>query len=209
MAIAHLGSTKWIDDIETERSPAARACNLFYMTALRATFRDFDHPFSSKYVTLELLTEDEVDDEHPTEEYRYAYRYPSTALRFRRILNPGGRNLTKSQKPVYKIISDEGEEVEAEAAASGCRILTDLKDAKAEISIIRADVERYPDDFKLAFTRRLASYIAPMVTGGDPFKMQQSNFALYRMELQKAEANAGNEESVDEVPDADHLQARN
>lgn len=206
MAIANLGSQKFIEDLETDKSPAARACRLFFNTALRATFRDFDWPFTTKFVTLTLVTERNENDEHPTDEWTFAYRYPSEALKFRRICS-GVRNDDMKTRVPYKIIRD-GQEISEQDASSGCLILTDEEDAKAELTVLREDVERYPDDFKLAFSRRLASYIAPMVTGGDPFKLQEKNLSLYAMDMKMARGNSGNEESVEELPDAEHITCR-
>ncbi len=198
LALAHLGQQKGIDDFDNDRGAPARACRLFYDETLRATFRDFAWPFATKFAELALVTTLEVDDTHPSTEWKYAYRYPADAVSFRRIPS-GTRNDTRQTKVPYRLYED----------VAGTLLLTDMEDAVGEYTFLREDVERYPSDFVLALSRRLAAYIAPTVTAGDPFKLQDKNFKLYLMELQAAQGTAGNEEQAEELPDSEHLNARN
>lgn len=198
MAIAHLGQAKPIDDFDTDRGVPARACRTFYEEALKETLRDFDWPFARKVVDLALLTTLDEDDDHPHEEWQYAYRYPSEALAFRKILS-GSRQDTQATKVPFEQYED----------SDGIIILTDQEDAQAQITILREDVERYPSDFVLAQSRKLAFLIAPLVTGGDTFRQQEKQMKLYMMQMDKAQANMANEEVPDEMPDAEHLVARN
>lgn len=203
MALAHLGQQKPIDDFDNDRGVPARACRLFYDDCLKATFRDFSWPFATKIAALTLYSKN-GDANHPDCEWAYAYQQPTESIMFRRILS-GLRNDTRQSRVPYKFLELQA----VDASPAGTLVLTDYSKAKAEYTILREDVERFPSDFNLAFSRRLACYIAPMVTGGDPFKLQDKNLSLYAMEISIARGSAGNEEQMEEMVDAEQLNARN
>lgn len=192
MALAHLGVGKPIADLDTDRDKTAQACRTFYETALRATLRDFAWPFATAFVDLSLISED------PTDEWNYSYGYPANCLKLRRILS-GLRNDNRQSRIPYKFVETTGAKV----------IYTDMQDAAVEYTLLREDVEAYPDDFVLALSRRIASYIAPLVTGGDPFKLQEKNMQLYMYEITLATANSLNEEQMEEQPDGEQIRFRN
>ncbi len=191
MALAHLGVSKPIADLDTDRDKTAQACRIFYDTALRATLRDFAWPFATKFIDLALV------EETPTDEWDYSYQYPTDCLKIRRIMS-GVRNDDRQTRAPYKFVQTTGSKV----------IYTDVENCSIEYTMYNEDVESYPDDFVLALSRRLSAYIAPMVTGGDPFKLQEKNLTLYMMELRIAQANAGDEEQMEETPNAEHLRVR-
>jgi len=198
MALVHLGQTKFIDSFDDDRGKAAECFRLFYEDALKATFRSFTWPFATKIRALEQLTEYEVDADHPSEKWQYSYRMPADALMLQKIESDERNDNRQSREP-YEIIEDDD---------GSSRILTDREDAIAHFTIYREDVERYPSDFVLAFSRRLAALVAPGLTAGDPFKLQRENMSLFLMELQAAQGSAANEEQPEEMPDAEHLRAR-
>ena len=135
--------------------------------------------------------------EAPTDEWGYSYQYPTDCLKIRRILS-GIRNDNRQTRVPYKFVESTGSKV----------IYTDMQNACIEYTLFREDVEAYPDDFVLALSRRIASYIAPLVTGGDPFKLQDKNMQLYLYEIALAQANSGNEEQMEEQPDSEANRAR-
>jgi hypothetical protein len=190
MALSFLGVSNPVSD-EDEDSREAYACRLFYNTTLEATFRDYDWPFATKREDLALVETD------PNDEWGFSYQYPADAVYLQSILS--GERTDDFQSLVrYEIVED----------ATGKLIYSDQEDAVAKITVMRTDVEFYPSDFVLAVARRLASYIAPMVTGGDPFKREERNFQLYRMEIGNARASAFNEVQPDEEPDSEMIRAR-
>jgi hypothetical protein len=196
LALSHLGVGKEIAALETERSDEASACRRFYDTARDETLRDFAWPFATKIAALGLLT-DSDDDDHPTEEWTYQYQEPSDSLAFRKIQS-GTRNDSRASRISYRKAYGE----------AGTVIFTDQEDAIGEYTIRVDDPQRYPSDFVMAFSFRLAALIAPRLTAGDPFKMAERSIRLYQLEISKAQASAFNEEQTDEDPDSEFIRAR-
>lgn len=191
LALSHLRVSKEIANLETERSQEAASCRAFYETARDATLRDFAWAFASKIDSLPLVEED------PNDEWAYSYRYPTDCLKIRRILS-GNRNDSHQTRQPYKVIQD----------SAGLLILTDKRDAELEYTIRADDSDRYPADFILAFSFRLAAYIAPRVTAGDPFKLGERALRMYQLEMSMAQASDVNEEQPDVLPESEFIRGR-
>lgn len=182
MALSHI-SNKEIADYDTEQSEEGRTCRIFYPTALTATLRDFYWPFATRTKALSLVAS------NPTPEWQYSYRYPSDCVDIKRILS-GYRNDTRQSRVPFIISNDD----------TGSLILTDMAEAKAEYTVNNVSTERFPPDFLLGLSYRLAHFLVPRMTSGDPFKMKSEILALYDKEIAKAKANARNEGQFDEDP---------
>jgi hypothetical protein len=191
MALSHLGIGKEIQNIETESSQEAKACRRFFDTARDAVLRDFPWPFATKLVDLGLVEED------PNDEWGFSYRYPSDAIALRRILS-GIRNDTLASRVPYKVGQD----------SQGLLIFTDAEDAQMEYTVREEAVERFSPDFILALSMRLAVYVAPRLTGGDPFKIGQRAMSLYMAEIGLAQASATGEEQPEQQPDSEFITGR-
>jgi len=191
LALSHLAMSKQIDNLDTEKSDAARACRLFFVTTRDTVLRAFAWPFATKIAELALV------EESPNDEWDYSYKMPSDCLFPRRILS-GIRNDTQSSKIPYRITQDD----------TGLLLLTDMAEAELEYTTREERVNFWPPDFCLALSLRLAVYIAPQLTGGDPSNLRESAAALYRAEIEKAYANAFNAEQADEKIEAESIRAR-
>lgn len=191
LAISHLGVSKEISNFDTERSPEASACRRFYPLALGATLRDFPWSFAETIQALALIEED------PNDEWAFAYRYPSDCKNFRRILS-GVRNDTRQSRVPYLIGKD----------SAGKVIYTDKELAEGKYTAFVDDPDRYPEDFTLALSFRLAAYLSPRITGGDPFKMGERAIKFYEYEITKAEAANVNEQQDDEEPESEFTRVR-
>jgi len=197
LALGHLGQSVEISNLQTTRTPEAIALRTIYDTMRRSTLRDFAWPFAHKIAALGLVTTYGVDDDHPTSEYKYAYRFPSDCLQIRKLqsgVNPDNR---QSRIP-FKISRD----------ATGGLLLTNLEDAIAEYTIDIEEVEKYTDDFVLAFSLRLAMYAAPKICGEDPFGMGKRAANMYRYEIENAKNNAFNGEQEEENPSSELERSR-
>lgn len=192
LALSHLGIGKEIATFDTERSEEAAACRRFYDQALEQTLRDFAWPFATRTAELALV------EEEPTSEWAYSYRYPANCVLVRRIPS-GTRNETRQSKTPYRVASD----------ATGRLIYTDKEDAEVEYTYNVVDPSLYPIDFVMALSLRLAVYIAPRITKGDPFKLRNETLSLYNYEISKAQAGSGNEEQPEEEPESEFVRARN
>lgn len=191
LALSHLGVGKPIDNLETEKSQEAAVCRRFYQTARQAVLRDMRWPFAKRIEALGLVEED------PNEEWDYSYRYPVNCLLARRILS-GTRNDTQDTQIPFVIASDD----------SGELIYTDEYQAELEYTFNVTNEALFPPDFVLAFSFRLAAYIAPTITAGDPFKMGARALQMYGLEIYKASSNAFNEQKLDRIVESEFVRAR-
>lgn len=191
LALSHLGSGKEISNLETDRSSEALVCRRFFDITVDLVFRGFDWPFATRFVSLGLVETD------PTEEWGFSYRYPTDCRRFIRIPS-GVRNDSRESRTPYKIMSD----------SQGRLILTDKEDAQAEYIALLTDPQQWPNDFSMAVSFLLAVYIAPRVTGGDPFGMAKRAEALAEYQRSTAMANSANEQQDDPIPQSEFIRDR-
>lgn len=192
LALGHLGSGKQIADLNKERSAEANSCRTFYAQARDELLRDTEWPFATKVATLALVTN------NPTTEWAFSYQYPSDCWYARRIPSASRTDTRESRIP-YRI----------RYGASGAEIYTDMCSAQLEYTVKVTDPTRFPPDFVQALALRLAAYIAPSLTGGDPYKMRQAALDLFSMSLDIAQSAAFNEEQPDVDPTAESIRARN
>ena len=191
MALSHLGVSKEIENLDTDKSQEASACNRFYEPARDEVLEDFNWPFAEKRVYLNKV------DDTPTTDWLYSYAYPSEAVSLIRI--PSGiRNDTFDTKIPFKVVHGD----------SGKLIYTDQQDAEMIYTKRVTDVSRYTAKFRMALSLKLAGYIAARVTGGDPFKLQNKAEAKYLRVLKEAQAAALNEQQKEEDPDSEFIRAR-
>lgn len=191
MALSHLGIGKELANVDTDTDAASAACRRYFDDCRDAILRDFAWPFATKIAALDLIEED------PNAEWAFSYRYPTDCLEVRKLLS-GVRNDTRQTRVVFKGGQD----------ASGRILFTDKQNAEAEYTVRTTDPQFFSSDFILSFSFRLAGYIAPRVTGGDPFKLGERALRLYEIEIDKARANAANEEETQEPPQAEWVRNR-
>jgi len=191
LALSHVGVGKEIGNVDTESSASASACRRFYDSSRNETFRDFNWSFATRYITLGLV------EETPNTEWLYSYRYPSDCFRIRKILS-SVRNDTRQTRIPYMIASD----------SVGKLIYTDQDDAVIRQTTVIVDVALYTQDYIMMLSLLLASYIAPRVTGGDPFGLGKRAFELYVMSKTKAEATNFNEQQDEETVDSEFIRSR-
>ena len=191
MAISHLGISKDIANVTTEQSAEAKACRRFLDIARETVLKDYNWPFATKMATLNLVEED------PNDEWAYSYRYPSDCLYARRILS-GFRDDTDLTRIPYKITQD----------STGILIYCDTENAILEYTLNTKNVDLFSSDFKFALSYRLAHYIAPRITAGDPFGLGDKALQKYVLEIQRASANAFNEDKSSLPLTTDSISAR-
>ena len=191
LALTHLGIAKEIANLDTENSEEANACRRIYEEARKKALRDANWPFATKIVTLVKL------EDNPNDEWNYSYRYPSDCLNFRKILS-GTRNDHRQSRIPYRVAND----------GSGLVIYTDLDSAQAEYTMNLTSVELYPSDFVLALSYLIAKYVAPRITGGDPFNLGKNADAEYIAEISNARSNSYNEEQLDQEPESEFTRGR-
>ena len=192
LALSHIGISKEIANLDNEKSVEAAACRRFFTTVRDQVLRDFAWPFATRIVTLAKV------EDQPDIEWAASYRYPSDTVVGRRLLS-GIRNDNRQSRVPMRISRD----------AEGLLILTDEIDPEFEYTFREEDTERFPADFTMAFSFRLAWYLAPRLTrGDDPGRLGARAIQSYLFEISRAEAAAGNEEQPDDLPESEFIRAR-
>jgi hypothetical protein len=209
LALSHIADGKEIANLETDKSQEAQACRRFYRTALRATLRDFPWPFASVSGPLALVAGCLPGEIPPTiplpgcehgwahPHWRFLYQVPSTALHFMRVLSD--RNMDTRQSRISYIIVN---------SPTGKQLYTNRPFAWGEWIIEADNPALWDADFELAFSFRLAMYIAPRLTGGDPFKLGDRAARFYDAELRRAQSTAVNEEQMEQDPESEFVRTR-
>jgi hypothetical protein len=115
-----------------------------------------------------------------------------------RIQNGSTRLATGTNRPPWRVMSDD----------DGRLLFTDQADAVVEYTVSITDVSRFTPDFVQALALKLAAYIAPSLTGGDPTKLRERNLALYAQQLRIARWNDAQGSQADVQPDSGFVTAR-
>lgn len=191
IALSHLGISKEIANVTTEQSQEAKACRLFYDVARKAVLKDFSWPFATRFADLNLI------ENNPNDEWFYSYRYPNDAVYIRRILS-GFRDDNEATMIAYKIGQDD----------QGVLLYTDQANAKIEYTSNVENIDLFTSDFQIALSYRIAHYIAPRLTAGDPFNLGDKAMQKYMIEIGKASANAFNEDKSSLPLTTESIQAR-
>lgn len=192
LALLHLAITnKTISNLETERSTEANVCRMFYSVALENVLRDYSWPFATKFAALALI------EENPNEEWLFSYRYPTDCSRIKRMVS-AVEEVSATDRITYKIASDSG----------GRIILANQEQAKIEYVSKIDDPSKMTPDFIMAFSFKLAHYMAPSLTAGDPFKLGERASQNYEIEISQARSNAFNEEQPGSSVESEFTRSR-
>ncbi len=189
LALTTIGSGAEISSLTGDQSQEARACNRVYATARDKTLKSFPWPFAKAQASLALVTQF-GDPNHPTNDYKFSYRYPSDCLQARKI-SSRWRTDARETRVTYEFMADQ----------VGQLIVTDKTGAVLEYtSTLGQDPGRWTPDFIEAMAYYVGFMIAPRLTKGDPFKIRNECYQLFKNALSAARANAANEIQPDEDP---------
>jgi hypothetical protein len=219
LALARLGITKLIANLQCERSVEANVCRQFYAITITQVLEDYWWTFATKFATLPLV------QRHPTREWRFAYGYPADCLKVRRILSHRRTDTRQSRVP-FKVVSNPNDTSSnliytdwgiqcGEWFGSGpCPSPSPFQGpgpwfaAEIEYTFQNPNSSAYTVDFIMSAALRLAANIGPLITAGDPFQIVNKCMALYQSELAKAQDNSAQEEQVDREPEAEWIRDR-
>ncbi|MCH8287272.1 hypothetical protein IIB79_12240, partial [candidate division KSB1 bacterium] len=140
LALGHLGISKEIANVETEKSASAAACKRYLQPSKDETLRDFNWPFATEYITLGLV------ETAPNSDWAYSYRQPSNCSRIIKILS-AIRNDTRQSRVPYQKASD----------STGILIFTDQVDACLKFTKFVTDNALYDQDYIMMLTLLLAT----------------------------------------------------
>ena len=194
LALSHLGDTKGISSF-TDRTNAARACQLWYDQVRDEVLRDFAWPFAKRTAALALV----ATDPGTLGEWAYSYRAPADVLTISRIVPYTGMRVASPSNLVrFHTGADD----------AGGLLYLDLPNAVVEYTVRVTDVTRFPPDFVAALALKLAAAIAPSVMAGDPSRLGLRALELYERQVNIARANALNEQLPDEQPESSFITGR-
>jgi hypothetical protein len=183
MALAMLKQTKRIGQLRTEKTTEAALVLAFYDNTLAEVQRLFDWPCFTKIQPLALVAQ------LTGQEYGYAYRYPNGCLNFRKIQS-GFRVPTTDTAVPWRIAADD----------QGLLIYTDMANAVGEWTFFQSNTSLFFPDFVAAFAAKLAWYVAPGLTGSDPYKLRSAAEDAFAKAMLQASVNAANEQQRDPPP---------
>jgi hypothetical protein len=205
LALAHVGNTKGISNIDTDTSVEANMCRLFYDQCLLDMFESFQWPFARTRAELGLVEED------PTPNWKYSYRMPADAGRMIAIgdtnlfiawdfnwagnWTDNGMGLMKIPLPLYEIVSDN----------AGKLIYTQIADAVIYYERRVTNPTLWPVSFANALAWRLAAEIA-LPLSRDP-KIAQNAERKYELEISRAYAAQLNESPTEVLEDSEITRA--
>lgn len=157
-ALAMVGFAARIGDVDTENTPGANACRLFFDTVRDIILETRPWPFATRRWSLEDLglTGTQWTD------WAHRYKKPADCMLACSIVNPYGRHIslltdpfTSNQlllgKPAFRLVDQETE--------YGDAILCDLDDAILEGNVKITDVNRFSNSFNHALVMGLASHV--------------------------------------------------
>lgn len=186
LALSHIGSAKPVINVETDKNEEANAVRASWDVVRDVMLRLASWNFATAFSTLGLVAG------VSTPRYAYAYELPSDFVAMRVI---------QSQ------ISDE-DDARLHYRIVGRHLYSNLDTVTIEYTKQVKDPGTWSPDFVEAFSYRLASYIAPRLAAGDPFKRGQLALSLYKLSSDQAIANNANEEVPEEPGESPSIAAR-
>lgn len=194
-ALAHIGISQQITDLELDTAVEAVTMRLHYTEDVEATLRDFPWPFATKYAELVLV--DGAADDPVNFDWLFAYRTPIDCIFARRIPREGtGRQYDPNPIQFRTGVDDDGE-----------LIYTNEADATLEYTF-RPDCPAGSGDalFREALSWRLAGHAAPTLSRN---KMTAEGcLKMYSITLAQAKQAAANEGQQPKDGDAPWIEGR-
>nr|BDD45117.1 phage protein [bacterium] len=185
MALAHIGHTSRISNVDSATSPEATNCALFFDQCRDTLLEAQRWPFAVRRVTLQDLGT-------PYDDWDYRYAYPNTCKLALKIVNTYARADQEQNRIPFRIVDqDDG---------LGRAILTDQQNAVLEFNYAVTDVTLFPHTFVMALSLLLASTIATPLQV-DP-KITSNVFQQYGAWMNEAAQIALREEQPDVQPDS-------
>ncbi len=218
MSLAHLAIGKPIVSL-VDGSQNATICNLFYQQVVEEVLRDFPWPFAWRYAALTLVGGTEELPVNP--DWQYSYRMPTDASAIHRLLTTQPNTVSvdwdltapstnfrsdTSRIPFAVGSDDDGGLVFCDQPVVDA---TDTSLALPQVEYIsETDVSLYAPDVAQAMAFKLAFYMAPALTGGDPFRLGARAAEMYEVTILKARGAASREHQNAPAPESEFIRVR-
>lgn len=188
MALSRIGQNIPILSLD-EQSQAAQLCSLHYEECRLEVLRDFDWPFAEARVYL-------ADIGSPPQNWCYRYRYPTDAVKARRITIVGTRNPQRDQRIPFEVIH----------ATGGRAIVTDQQGAELAYTINAEDTTYFDPLFTSALAWRLGAELAMgLQSKAENYQLAMQN---YQIKISQAQAVASAEGQRDPMPESEFVTVR-
>jgi len=202
LAVLHCGVSKPINNVITEKSLEAQACRNVADLARQTTLRAHPWLFAKRFATPALVA---GPSPMATIEWIYAYAAPADMLHMFRFISTRLNNDTRQTRIPYTIAND---------ATNGILIYTNWPGFNTALPVTieyvfdNQNISQWTIDFGKAMSYYMAYLIAPVLTSGDPYQMQQKLLALFDKAVIDARNNNVNEEQRPEEPQSEFVRAR-
>jgi hypothetical protein len=161
-ALIRIGA-QTIANLATEQSREAEAARLIFEEELRSTLRDYPWAFATVYEPAPVLVGGTAMVGY-NDDWQFAYRYPSDALKIRRIVTEHRRSRSERDPEMFRVGRDSG----------GNLIFSNRENPTFEYTARIPDCVLHADTlFRDAFAWRLAASLAPSLATVDPDTTEQ------------------------------------
>jgi len=188
LALNRLGVTKLIESL-TEDSSEAKTCALHYDRVRRRALQFAEFEFAIERATLTAATAS------PPDEWEYAYKWPTAALRPLNIPNLAKIETYVNEIP-FRVEYASGERV----------IYTDQEDATLRYIFDQTDTTVWTEEFANAVAMFMAWRMAMPLTSNSRLTMELAN--EHRLALYAAAASSFSNIVTGQMPDAESIRAR-
>lgn len=180
VALGFIGTRTIASD--TEKTPEAVQCNLYWDRARRSALRDFPYSFATRRV---VLAEKDLPDSYAGA-WHHAYGLPDGCLKVLAICGSGQKQMdARHTRNTFMLCSD------AEESMLLCNIAAAMADCIFDVE----DVTRWDELFVLVMARKLAALIAVPLLKNNPQKVQELE-QLYQRAVPSSEGQAASEGAI-------------
>jgi hypothetical protein len=192
MALAHVGVTGRIEDVDNENSPEAVNCRIFFDHVVALVLEACEWPFA-------MIQDNLANIGDPPDSWLFRYKYPANARIINRIINPAVRTPGEDQQVPFII--------RKQTDGYGKVILCDLENAVVEYNDDITDTGLFSSSFAQAVALGVAAHIAAPLRV-DP-RIQQSATTNFNTWLAEAITVKQREQQNDPEPDSQMFAVRN
>lgn len=217
LAIAHCGVSKPLADLTTDRSIEAQMCLTWMDTARQTVLQRIPWSFATKQVTPAVVAN------YPTNEWMFAYEYPSDALKMTRFMSWRLNNDDRQSRIPYRIMQPVSIALSAAqppptipyANQAGLWIYTNWPGVNINLPTVieytfdNQNVSQWTSPFCWGMSLMLASLIIVPLTSGDPQNKKAAIMADYDKAMGAASEDNANEEQRPQEPQSEFIRARN
>lgn len=186
-----------------EDSNEANYCQLYYDSARQEALRAVNWNFAAAQIKLTLLG---CAKNHTSQiPWNYKYAYPSDCVRAKWIMDVCNNNINldllnpyiRPNPPIAYVVGADKDALGNDIKV----ILTNMEHAVLAYTRNIANVSMFDDEFVLAFTHLLSSYIIKPLSGST--ELSKSEYNMFMQSLLSARVSDGNEGLTvqDHIPD--------